>query len=118
VKPSVITAFWQPPLFGGVAVLDANINRLTAELNRLQSEKVEQQWPGLRAAFVSGPDSVDEIAASYRISTHKVYRIARQCGWGKRRRRQSALSCSLVGEKLKARWAAKNGERALLRGSP
>lgn len=109
MRPSVISAFWQPPFFGGAAVLDANISALQAELNRLKSEKVEQQWPGLKAAFVSGHESVDQIAATYRLSTAKVYRIARQCGWGKRRRHQSALSCALVGEKLKARWAAKNG---------
>lgn len=109
MKPSVITAFWQPPWFGGAAVLEASIASVKAELNRLESEKAELRWPGLRAAFVSGPDSVDEIASAYRLSTAKVYRIARQCGWGKRRRQQSQISRSLVGEKLKARWAAKNG---------
>lgn len=109
MKPVIITAFWQPPLYGGAAILDANIDHLAAELHRLQSEKTEQRWPGLRAAFLSGPRSVDEIASTYRLSTAKVYRIAKQCGWGKRRRRQSDLSRSLVGEKLKARWAAKNG---------
>ncbi len=79
--------------------IDARIEALKAEIRRLQ----EARFDALKAAYLAGEATLEEVAASFGMTRSAVYAVARQYGWPRRRVKASPETRARISATLKAK---------------